>query len=133
MAHSNTIFSQLLQLLDRNAFDSIERNGFQPKRKYRSLTRWGQLVAMMFAHITNRSSLRDIEEQFRIKMHSLYHLGLKPVKRSTLADANNSRPAGFFEALFGHQYARCANFAPKKRFRFKNKLYPFDASVVDLC
>jgi Domain of unknown function (DUF4372) len=87
MAHSNTIFSQLLQLLDRNAFDAIERKGFQPKRKYRSLTRWGQLVTMMFAHITNRSCLRDIEEQFRIKVDSLYHLGLKPVKRSTHAVA----------------------------------------------
>ena len=56
MAHRNTIFRQLLQLLDRNAFDAIERKGFQPKRKYRTLTRWGQLVAMMFAHITDRSA-----------------------------------------------------------------------------
>ena len=126
MAHRNTIFRQLLQLLDRNAFDAIERKGFQPKRKYRTLTRWGQLVAMMFAHITDRSSLRDIEEQFRFKADNLYHLGIRPVKRSTLADANNTRPAGFFESLFGHQYAKCVNFAPKKRFRFKNKLYSFD-------
>jgi hypothetical protein len=79
---------------DRNAFDAIERKGFQPKRKYRSLTRWGQMVAMMFA--TNRLSLRDIEAQFRIKMHRLYHLGLKPAKCSTLADANNSRPCRLF-------------------------------------
>ena len=133
MAHRNTIFRQLLQLLDRNAFDAIERKGFQPKRKYRTLTRWGQLVAMMFAHITDRSSLRDIEKQFRFKAYNLYHLGIRPVKRSTLADANNTRPAGFFESLFRHQYAKCVNFAPKKRFRFKNKLYSFDASVVDLC
>ena len=133
MAHSSTIFRQLLQLLDRNAFDSIERKGYQPKRKYRSLTRWGQFVTMMFAHITNRTSLRDIEDQFRIRAESLYHLGVRPVKRSTFADANNSRAAGFFEAIFKHQYAKCARCAPRKSFRFKNKLYSFDASVVDLC
>jgi hypothetical protein len=78
MAHSNTIFRQLLKLLDRNVFDAIERNGYQPKRKYRSLTRWGQFVTMMFAHLTNRSSLRDIEDQFRIKTENLYHLGVRP-------------------------------------------------------
>jgi putative transposase len=55
------------------------------------------------------------------------------VQRSTLADANNKRPAAFFERLFGYQYAKCAAFAPRKKFRFKNKLYSFDASVVDLC
>lgn len=133
MAHSNTIFRQLLQLLDRNAFDSIEQNGFKPKRKYRSFTRWSQFVTMTFAHLTNRSSLRDIEDQFRIRAESLYHLGAKPVKRSTLADANNKRNAEFFEALFLHQYAICAKYTPRKRFRFKNKLYSFDAYIVDLC
>ena len=35
--------------------------------------------------------------------------------------------------MFHHQYKKCASLAPKKRFRFKNKLYSLDASVVDLC
>jgi putative transposase len=55
------------------------------------------------------------------------------VKRTTLADANNKRPAEFFEAVFAHQYAKCAAYAPRKKFRFKNKLYSFDATVIDLC
>ena len=60
-------------------------------------------------------------------------MGARAVKRSTLADANSNRDAGFFEAVFHHQYQKCAPIAPKKRFRFKNKLYSLDASVVDLC
>jgi putative transposase len=133
MAHSNTIFHQLLQLLDRHDFRKIELNGFQPKRKYRTLTRWGQFVVMMFAQITGRSSLRDLTDQFQFQNRRLYHLGASIVRRSTLADANHKRPAEFFQALFEYQYGKCTAFAPRKRFRFKNKLYSFDASVVDLC
>ena len=91
MAHSNTIFHQLLQLLDKHDFRRIEQNGFKPKRKYRTLSRWGQFVVMMFAQITGRSSLRDIVHQFQFQSGKLYPLGLKVVKRSTLADANNKR------------------------------------------
>lgn len=133
MAHSNTVFHQLLHLLDRHDFGKIERNGFRPKRKYRTLNRWGQFVVMMFAQITGRSSLRDIVHQFQFQTARLYHLGIRPVKRTTLADANNNRSAEFFQALFEHQYAKCAALAPRKKFRFKNKLYSFDATTVDLC
>ena len=133
MAHSNTVFRQLLQLLDRNEFERTERKGFRPKRRYRTLDRWGQFVAIMFAHLTNRSSLRDISSQLASQAPRLYHLGVRGVKRSTLADANHRRQAGFFQELFEQQYAKCSRFAPRKRFRFKNKLYSFDASVVDLC
>ena len=133
MAHSNTIFRQVLQLLNRHDFCRIEKNGFQPKRRYRTLDRWSQFVAMMFAQITGRCSLRDIVQHFQFHGTKLYHLGVGQVRRSTLADANNKRPAAFLEALFAHQYAKCAAYAPKKKFRFKNKLFSLDASVVDLC
>jgi hypothetical protein len=61
MAYTITIFQYLIHLLDRNDFLRIERQGFNPKRKYRTLSRWGQLVAMMFVHLANRSSPRDID------------------------------------------------------------------------
>jgi putative transposase len=133
MAHSSTIFSQLLQLVSRHDFRRIEEDGFRPGRKPRSLTRWDQFVAMMFAHLTTRSSLRDIASQLGAQARRLYHLGVRAVKRSTLSDANQDRPAEFFEALFQHLYAKCGAIAPKKRFRFKCKLYSFDSTVVDLC
>ena len=63
----------------------------------------------------------------------LYHLGVKPVPRSTFADANAKRPYTMFEALFGELYTRCLSQTPKKKFSFENKLFSLDASVVDLC
>ena len=133
MAHVNTIFGQLLQLVDRHDFRRIEKEGYKPARKCRTLGRWEQFVVMMFAQITTRCGLRDIVNQFRFQSRRLYHLGSGPVKRSTLADANSNRDAGFFESVFHHQYKKYASVAPKKRFRFRNKLYSLDASVVDLC
>jgi putative transposase len=62
----------------------------------------------------------------------LYHLGAKPVARATFADANNMRPASFYQALFEKMYQRCRIVSPKHKFKFKNKLYSLDASVIDL-
>jgi hypothetical protein len=50
-------------------------------------------------------------------------MGLKPVKRSTLADANAQRDPEFFEAIFGQLFQKCATLAPGHKFRFKNKLH----------
>jgi len=133
MAHHSTILSQLLQLVDRYEFHKIEQEGFAPKRKYRTLSRWSQFVAMMFAQITRRTSLRDLTGLLDAHSARLYHAGSGPVRRSTLADANNDRPAEFFETLFNRLYHRCSAIAPKKKFRFKNKLYSLDSTVIDLC
>ncbi len=133
MAHSSTIFSQLLQLVSRHDFIRLEKAGFKFGRKPRTLSRWSQFVAMMFAHLSGRTSLRDIASQLGAQTRRLYHLGVRTVKRSTLSDANQGRPAEFFESVFHHLYAKCSAAAPKKRFRFKCKLYSFDSTVVDLC
>jgi len=134
MSHSNTVLSQLLNLIDRHDFQKLENEQFRPQRKYRSLSRWSQFTAMMFAQITGRASLRDITDSLQTQAGRLYHLGMNSVKKSTLADANNRRPAEFFQAFFEKSYQRCAALAPgKKRFRFKNKLYSLDASTIDLC
>jgi hypothetical protein len=83
--------------------------------------------------LTARVSLRDGIASLQARIKSLYHLGVQAVARSTFADANNHRPASFFEALFGLMYRRCQPLAPKHKFRFKNKLFSLDATVVSLC
>jgi len=134
MSHSNTVLSQLLNLIDRHDFQKLENEQFRPQRKYRTLSRWSQFTAMMFAQITGRASLRDITDSLQTQAGRLYHLGISSVKKSTLADANNRRPAEFFQAFFEKSYQRCAALVPgKKKFRFKNKLYSLDASTIDLC
>ncbi len=134
MAHSNTVYAQLLKLIDRHDFQSLHEGVYRPQRKYRSLSQWGQFTTMLFAQITGRVSLRDICDTLQTQVGRLYHLGIHHVKKSTLADANNNRPAEFYQAFFEKTYQRCSTIAPgKKKFRFKNKLYSLDASTIDLC
>ncbi len=132
MAHCNTIFHQMLKLIPRHHFGKLETE-HGTGRKARSFSRWSQLAHLLSMQLTARVSLRDCISSLKARIKSLYHLGVKPVARSTFADANNKRPASFFEALFGLMYRRCQPLAPKHKFKFKNKLFSLDATVVSLC
>lgn len=130
MAHNNTIAHQLLKLTPRHEFDAVVR---EVDRRTRKLTCWSQFNAMLFAQFTGRDSLRDIENGLAARKSELYHLGVGDVRRSTLADANESRPYQVYEALFDKTLAKCRAFAPTHGFRFKNALYSIDATTIDLC
>jgi hypothetical protein len=132
MAHCNTIFHQMLKLIPRHHFAKLEAE-HGTGRKARSFNRWSQLVHLLSMQLTARASLRDGVASLKARSKNLYHLGVQPVPRSTFADANNRRPASFFEALFALMYRRCLPLAPKHKFRFKNKLFSLDATVVSLC
>jgi hypothetical protein len=132
MAHCNTIFHQMLKLIPRHHFAKLEAE-HGTGRKARSFSRWSQLVHLLSMQLTARASLRDGIASLKARIKSLYHLGTKPVARSTFADANNRRPASFFATLFALMYQRCLAHAPRHKFKFKNKLYSLDATVVSLC
>jgi len=65
----------------------------------------------------------------------LNHLGMREApKRSTLAHANEHRSWEIFRDLFHHLLRSAqAEFHGKRKFRFKNKLYSLDSTVIDLC
>ena len=65
--------------------------------------------------------------------HRLYHLGSVKLSRSNLSRMNNEKPSALYEALFGKLLVRCQRTVPGHNFRFKNALYSWDASTIDLC
>lgn len=131
MAHCNTLFHSMLNFIPRHQFSALE-NQHGTGRKSRKFSRWNQFVHLMFMQLTGRKSLRDGIQSMNSRLKNLYHIGARPVSRSTFADANNSRPASFYEALFERAYQRCRLLSPKHKFKFKNKLYSLDASTIDL-
>ena len=131
MAHCNTLFHTMLNFIPRHQFTALEKR-HSTGRRSRSFSRWSQFVHLMFMQLTGRSSLRDGIQSMNSRADNLYHLGAKPVSRSTFADANNVRPASLYEALFAKIYQRCRIVSPKHKFKFKNKLFSLDASVIDL-
>lgn len=84
------------------------------------------------SQLSGRQSLRDIESSLRSQQHKLYHLGAKPIARTTLARLNELQPAELYEAVFYKLLQRCSLRSNDHKFRFKNPLYSLDASVIDL-
>lgn len=131
MAHSNTVFAQLLKLVPRHQFETLARS-HHVGRRFRKTSRWSQFVAMAAGQLSGRRSLRDVVSNMQAQRSSLYHLGSAAVTRSTLARVNERQPHAFYEALFGKLYSQCRSVAPRHGFRFKNQLYSLDASTIEL-
>lgn len=99
MKHINTIMHGLLQHIPRPLFDkAVMRH--KGDHRVRKLPCWTQFVSLLYAQLANRQSLRDLTLAFNSQASFHYHLGVKPIQRSTLADANESRPVALYEELF---------------------------------
>lgn len=138
MVRSGSLFSQLLVHFPRTQFASLSRQ-HQAERHAKGFGCWTQFVAMCFCHLARADSLREICNGLACCLGKLTHLGIdRAPKKSTLAYANQHRPASFFEALFG---AALATFRAegrlggrgKSKFRFKNKLLLLDSTTITLC
>ncbi len=131
MSHNNTAFHQLLKPLSRHEFEGLAKKHHRGQ-KLRSATRWGQFVGMSMSQLSGRQSLRDIESNLAAQQDKLYHLGAKPLARSTLARLNEQQPAELYESVFYKLLNRCKQRPSEHKFRFKNPLYSLDASAIDL-
>ncbi len=132
MAHYNTILSQITALIPRHVFDyhaDIHHSG----QKFRSYDRWSQFMAMLIGQLSGRKSLRDIVENLKAQQRRLYHLGMKPTSRATLARVNEKQPASLYQTIFFELLKKCRMVSPGHKFSFKNKLYLLDTTTIDLC
>lgn len=122
----------MLQMFSR--FD-FQKTVSETKTEYhsRGLSSWNHFVAMLFGQLSGQDSLRGIEAGLATHAQSLYHLGIKPIHRSTLSYANQHRSHELFEKTFYQMLSKCQPLAPRHKFRFKNPLYSLDATVIELC
>ena len=85
------LFAQVMDFLPWTTFDRIVQR-YGGDHRARTLFCSEQFRCMAFAQLTYRESLRDIETCLASQAGKLYHMGLRqPVRRSTLAEANESR------------------------------------------
>jgi len=123
---------QLLQLIPRHVFDHLVDTHAWQGPKPRKFTYWSHLGAMLFGQWSARKSLRDLV--FSLKRHArkFYHLGFTEVARSTLADANEQRPAVIFEKTYYKLYERVSSeLATQPQEAPEVKI--IDATTIDLC
>ena len=132
MAHNNTLLGQMLKMFARHEFEkAVSETGTEYHA--RGFSSWNHFVAMLFGQLAGQDSLRGIEAGLATQAPHLYHLGVKPVHRSTLAYANEHRSHELFKKIFCFMLSKCQPVAPKHKFRFKNPLSSIDATVIDLC
>lgn len=132
MVRVTSLFGQLLQLFPRSDFQRAVRRA-NAEHATKGFSCWDQFVAMMFCQLAQAHSLREICGGLESCLGKVVHLGMKQApKKSTLAYANSKRPWQLYEDVFYQLLERCRQQAPGHRFRFRNKLYSLDATLIDL-
>jgi hypothetical protein len=109
---------------------------YDGNKSVRAFSCWDQFLTLAFAQLTYRESLRDIEVCLAAQPKKLYHCGFSgPVKRSTLADANESRDwriyRDFAQSLI--RIARPLYAHSELAFELDATAYAFDSTTIDLC
>jgi hypothetical protein len=128
-----TVFSQVIQLIPRTEFESIVAL-HRGNRGVRSMDCWTWFGALLFGQLSGHDSIRAIERVFAHQDPKMAGLGFAPVRRSTLADANGSRPVAILEDLFRYCLQRAYEVAPRKhRLRFAGEVFALDSTTIELC
>ena len=85
------VFAQLMEYLPLTTFRRCVAR-YDGEHKVKQFSCFDQFAAMMFAQLTFRESLRDIEACLRAQASKLYHMGIRGgIARNTLANANAVR------------------------------------------
>jgi hypothetical protein len=133
MVRSASLFSQILSLIDRHAFAALGKE-LKAEKAAKGFSCWDQFVAMLFCQLAQARSLREIESGLKSCAGKLRHLGMaEAARRSTLSYANAHRPWQLYEGVFYALLERVQACAPRKKFRFRNRLLSLDATVIELC
>jgi hypothetical protein len=135
MNEGRTIFAQLLEHAPHYHFRRcVER--YRGNLGIRSFRCWDQFLCMVFAQLTFRESLRDIEASLGTVPDRLYHMGIRSaVSRSTLADANEKRNwriyADFAQILILE--ARRLYAGDSFGVELEETVYALDSTTISLC
>ena len=130
-----TVFSQIMDHLPAYEFQKCVAR-YCGDSHLRGFSCFDQYLAMAFAQLTYRESLRDIEACLRSVASKLYHMGLRgKVSRTTLADANECHDwrifADFAQVLIA--IARPLYAHDPIGVDLDQSLYALDSTTIDLC
>lgn len=99
MRHQNSVFHDVLKQVPWNTFDKLVAE-HEADKHVRRLPTKSQFIALLYGQLSGATSLREIVGGLESHAARLYHVGGKPVARSTLSDANALRPSAVFSEMF---------------------------------
>jgi hypothetical protein len=135
MHEGKLVFAQLMDFIPRRDFDECVKR-YRGNYRAKEFSCHDQFLAMTFAQLTYRESLRDIETCLNALQPKLYHAGFRGrVSKSTLSDANRRRDwriyADFAQVLI--RRARVLYVKDDFGVALKHAAYALDSTTIDLC
>ena len=135
MNTGKTLFAQLMDFLPWTTFARFVAR-YDGDRAVRTLPCAEQYRVMAFAQLTYRESLRDIETCLSAQSAKLYHMGFRrPVRRATLADANESRGWRIYADFAQRLIAQARRLYAEESLGadVNETVYAPDSTTIDLC
>jgi hypothetical protein len=135
MNPGQTILAQVLDPVNPDQFHRIAQRHPTP-RLTPALSAYDHFATMIFAQLTYRESLRDIEACLASRASLLYHSGIRArVTRTNLAYANEHRPSALFAELTMFLMRRARQLyagASDPLLSLDAELFAIDATLIDL-
>ena len=135
MHSGRIVFAQLFDFLPRYEFGQCVRR-YRGNYRVRRFSCFDQFLAMAFAQLTGRESLRDIETCLRVMRSKLYHAGFRGrVSRNTLAKANERRDARIYADFASVLIHRARRLYIDEPFgvELNPAAYVLDSTLIRLC
>jgi len=129
------ILAQLMDYISRHEFNRCV-GWYRGNHRTRDFSCWDQFLCMVFAQLTYRDSLRDIQTCLRSIRHKLYHAGFRGVMaRNTLANANRQRDWRIYADVAAMLIKRARELYADDGFGLEldQTVYAFDSTTIDLC
>jgi hypothetical protein len=139
MSQNTFIFNQLIRFIPKEAFDYLVVK-YDGNAYVKSFSSWNHLLTMIWAQLTSRRSLRDIETSLRAHSDKTYRMGIgKSISRNNLANANAKRDVSIFRELAQIMMERASHVSVKDDILQKisttfniNGFFAIDSSTVTL-
>lgn len=93
------VFNQLSRFIDRDYFEILVSR-YHGNQYVKEFSCWNHLQVMIWAQLTSRRSLRDIEVSLRAHGDKLYRMGIgKHISRNNISYANSKREVAIYREL----------------------------------
>lgn len=107
------VFSQLTAFIPKDFFDRLVKR-YDGNRYVKGYTCWNHLLVMIWAQLTSRRSLRDLESSLRAHSDKTYRMGIgRCVSRNNIAYANANRNLSIFRELAQEMMRRAGKISVK--------------------
>jgi len=129
MSFNSNILSQVLNEVNKYEFkNQVSKNNGD--YKVQKLFCHDLFTAMIYSHIKQKESTRNIISGLYSFNSDFYHLGMNEIKRSTFSDALNKRPSKVFEDYF---YSLLSEIPRKEKRKFNRKVNILDSTTISFC